>query len=287
VRTENPYHDTLNIAAPYVEGHAYKAGPWHSHWMSEKHDLSTNPLVLRNAHGDRKQAHDSKKIGHHPRAIPEKNTDLLMSCGPEYPALSSPQVQITAPIPLTILSGAAETTQYATITFTPPNGGNPTTRPAPPHAAVITILLYKWHGERPCLVDESSGCSWETGGHSDDFQSINIYASSKVDEDCPQHAKDAFAAAAKLLGETAYIDWPNGTAFHRLPATPPAGLKWPQVNLFFSDVLKLTDEHSPLLDADFVDLRTEKLPFAWEPDRGGQSTNCGQITGDDDGGDND
>jgi hypothetical protein len=287
-RTNNPEHDTLHIVAPGFgddNPHAYKAGPWGSHWKNPKYDLRNTPLHLHHAFGDRKQGMDPKMVRHHPRAIPERNTDLFMSCGPETPDPSGALVHITAPIPLAILSGLAETTQSATITFTPQNG-NPITRLAPSHAAVILILMYGWHGERPYLSDASGKHRWDTGGP-DDFQSIQIYASSPDESyETPQHAKDAFKAAAKLLGEDACIDWPGTAAFHRLAATPPPGLKWAQVNLFLSEVMQL--EGVPILEEDFVDLRNAKFPFPWEPlTKGGQSTNCGPVTGDDDGGDND
>ena len=75
---------------------------------------------------------------------------------------------------------------------------------------------------------------------------------------------------------------PTATPFQRVAATPPPGLSWAQVNLFFSEVLLLGD--SPLLEADSVNI--SDLPFDWQPDNKlGPSTNCGGVTGDDDGGD--
>jgi hypothetical protein len=278
-RVEDSSHDILHIMAPYVAGHVYKAGPWHSDWKNLEELPRNTRLHLRHAVGDHKQF-CSQSLKHHPRAIPERNTDLLMSCGPEAPDPSGARIHITAPVPLAILSGLAETTNNAVITFVPQNGC-PVARHAPPHSAVILILLYKWYSPRPYLADEEDNYVAEPGGYSEDFQSLNIYASSPTPEDDPTHAKEAFHAAAKLLGETAYIDWPTDTRFHPLFATPPAGLTWAQVNWFLSDVI----EHhgSPFLDSDFLDMHSLPSPLAESLFHGGQSTNCGAITGDDDG----
>jgi hypothetical protein len=281
-RTEDPHHDTLHILAPQVQGHLYKAGPWLSDWMDHEYDLPSTPLVLHHAIGDRKQKAMAAKMIHHPRAIPERNLDALMGCGPAGSPGSGAAVHITAPVPLAILSGLAETARGATITFASHCGQ--VTRPASPHAATILILLYKWYDDRPYLAD-GSGRIWETGG-SEHFQSIHLYASSRDESnETAQHAKDAFRAAAKLLGQDARIDWPDKSSFFRLPATPPAGLTWAQVNLFLSEVISLRG--SRLLEEDFLDLRDAKLPFHWEPTRGGEFTNCGPVTGDDDGVDGD
>jgi hypothetical protein len=282
-RTTKPDHDILHIAAPYVPGHVYKAGPWLSDWENLD-ELPSTRLHLRHAFGDRKQGAALETLRHHPRAIPEKNTDLLMSCGPEYANFVDARVHITAPVPLAILSGLAETADGVAITFTPPKG-RPTVRAAPSHAAVIPILMYEWYDHRPYLADEDGDCIAKTGGPSDDFQSMNIYASSPVNEDSPSHAQDAFHRAALLLGENASITWPHSEMFLRLPATPPAGLTWCQINLFFSDVLEHQDD--PILRARFVDLQDSHHPFDATTLLGGQTTNCGSITGDDDGGDGD
>jgi hypothetical protein len=249
------------------------------------------PLYLHHAFGDRKQGVDVSKLRHHPRAIPERNTDLLMSCGPEFPAKDArglpdfgpARVHITAPMPLAILSGLAETAQGVAITFTPPNC-RPTVRAAAPHAAVIPILMYEWYDQRPCLTDGMDEIIAKSGGPTD-FQSMNVYASSPVDEDSRAHAQDAFHRAASLLGEDASITWPDSEMFERLFATPPPGLSWCQVNFFLSDVL--AHQTDPILKASFVDLKDERLPFDRLSMLAGQSTNCGSITGDDDGRDND
>lgn len=271
--------DLLHIAAPDLDCHSYKAGPWLSDWTDAKYDLPSTPLFLRHASGNRKQA-CSPHMRHHPCSIPEKNSDLLMKCGPEMTALSNPRIQITAPLPLAILSGLAETTTGVTITVTPP-GGEPTPHAVPLSPAVILILVYKWYGERPYISDDSNQSVFESGGP-EDFQSIHIYASSPTDEnDDLKHAREAFEAAASLLGETATICWDPNPRFVRIAATPPAGLSWAQVNLYFNEVLKL--KGSPLLEEDFVDIRTTKLPFEWEnPTKLGETTNCGPVTGDDD-----
>jgi hypothetical protein len=272
-RTTHPDHDTLHILAPDVPCHVYKAGPWPSDWL-KLDDLPPTRLHLRHAFGDRKQGKC-----HHPRAIPERNTDLLLSGGPRFPSTDLPRVHITAPIPLAILSGRAETADGVAITFVPPRG-RATTRPAPPHASVISILLYEWRHHRPCLADEWDNCIAETGGPSDDLQSMNIYASSPVDETDPTHAQEAFQLAAALLGENASISEP-GLKFKKLFATPPPGLAWAQVNLFLSDIIRLKDD--PILKARFVDISDTRLaddPISFVT---GEFTNCGQITADDDG----
>src|SRR5262249_22538079 len=152
---------------------------------------------------------------------------------------------------------------------------------APPHPAAITILLYKFYDARPYLADEDGNHIADVGGASEDLQSLNIYASSEEDDENPEHAKAAFAAAAQLLGETASLVFPDSTKLKNITATPPAGLAWAQINLFLSEVIKL--HGNPILEADFVDLQDPHLPFSGPEFTVGSSTNCGVITGDDDG----
>jgi hypothetical protein len=285
--------DVLHILAPDLppkNPHVYKAGPWHSKWQHMPELPPNARLYLRHAIGDRKQGAKPERMSHHPRSIPEKNTDLLLSCGPEHPNPAGARVHITAPIPIAILSGVAETTSGAMSTYIPDNG-KPVNVPVPPQAAVILILLFKWHGKRPCLSDHEHDHEgqrvWKTGGPKE-YQSIHVYASSRTDENDPGHAQQAFAAAAQLLGQNACIKWPEGAKFRRFAAIPPAGLTWAQVNFFLSEVIACQNcqdckDCPGILDSDFVDLQTTHLPFKWEPLAYGSFTNCGAIRGDDDG----
>jgi hypothetical protein len=268
--TDNPDHDTLRILAPYLCDHVYKAGPWLTDWKNAPE--LPRVLSLTNAFGDRKQ------YGRHrARAVPEENTDIIATVGTEKLCPQNARLDISAPMPLAILPGLIETTPSVFIRVKQPDGSY-VYPPVPPRPTVIPILVYKWYaGNRPGLWDQESGYGWPSGGPSDDFQSIHIYASSEKEE-TEQHAKDAFAAAAGLLGANAQVDWKDTSPslFRTIFATPPAGLSWAQVNLFLWQILGYTNPHDPGL---IQDDEPKNLPFDRDRVLLSSSGNCGPITG--------
>jgi|ERR1039458_5850483 hypothetical protein len=268
--TDNPDHDTLRILAPYLCDHVYKAGPWLTDWRNTPE--LPRVLSLRNAFGDRKQ-----QKRHCGRAIPEGNTDIITSLGVAKFCPQNARLDITAPMPLAILPGLIETTPSVFVTVTEQDGSI-IFPPVPPEPTVIPILVYKWYdGNPPYLWNEESGYSWPSGGPSDDFQSIHIYASSEREETEP-HAKEAFAAAANLLGVKAQVDWKDTSPslFRTIFATPSAGLSWAQVNLFLWQILRYTDPRDPGL---IQDDEPKNLPFDRASVLLSSSGNCGPITG--------
>jgi hypothetical protein len=268
--------DTLHIVAPNIPGHQYKAGPWLTDWKNQA-ELPCSPLRLRHAFGDRKN--DAGQ--HSQRAIPESNLDIIMSLGQEAPDPEDARVHITARMPLAILPGTTETTAGKVIIDVKSNGGD-IYPPVPANPTVIAILVYKWYaGKRPYLWSPSAYTKWLPGGPSEDFLSLHVYASSPCEEDehDPGHAEKAFTAAAKLLGEEAYICF-NDAKFIPARATPPAGLSFAQVNLLFSQVLRY-DPCDPRLT---LDDWYANNPYVTADDKanlesGGSSGNCGPITG--------
>jgi hypothetical protein len=284
--------DTLLIAAPAVEGHVYKAGPWLSDWKNDPNtDLPGKYLKLENAFGDRKTGDPSNSTSHKhhsARSIPENDTDVIMSLGREAPDTEKARLVISAPMPLAILPGLTETTPSVQIEVTNP-GSSPDPKysypPIPSNPTVIPILVYKWYdGSPPYLYNADSHNAdsrrtWPSSGPSgpqDYFQSIQIYATSETPED-DQHAKDAFAAAAALLGVQATIDWKTDhdhkNCYYRIPATPPAGLSFAQVNWFLYQFYNLpTNDRRLILD---------ELPLSEleDPLVSANSGNCGPIGG--------
>lgn len=269
-------NDTLRIVAPYLPDHVYKAGPWLTNW--EKADELPRVMSLRNAFGDRKQGGR-----HSARSIPEQNTDIIMSLGEEKPCPQNARLDISAPMPLAILSGLVGVTPPNTKIEVKHPGNSSKYPPVPPYPTLIPILLYKWYADsRPYLWDE--GCDGRritSSGPSDDFQSIQIYASSPYEEDT-SHAQKAFHEASRLLGEDAYIEFGGLIGrINLIPATPPAGLSWAQINLFLNCVLEIQKKNpcDPILTRDYVG--ASELPdcFPKFPATGGPSGNCGPITG--------
>jgi len=279
VVSDNPITDRLRILAPYLCDHQYKAGPWLTAWQHA--DELPRVLSLKNAFGDRKrQPLPGGPWKHHPRAIPENNTDIIMSVGPEKLCAENARLDISAPMPLAILPGLIETTESVWIKLKQPDGSY-TYPPVPPYPTIIPILVYKWYdGDPPYLWNEHSGQSWPSGGPAGplgDFQSIHVYASSPVAEDS-DHARKAFKEAAALLGEKAEINWTEG-AFSLIHATPPAGLSWAQVNMCFSDIYDL-DPSDQRLILDEVDLSDGSLsPALVDALTSSNSGNCGPVTG--------
>jgi hypothetical protein len=255
--------DTLRILAPTLDLHEYKAGPWCQNWKNAK-ELPKEPLYLRHAYGDRKQP----KVGHAHRAIPEYNTDIIVNIGNEKLNAQGARLDIRAPMPLAILSGLSENTDNVVITVW--EAGKISHPVVPNPATLIPILLYEWHGDcRPCLRNGANEAVANTCGPSDDFQSLHIFASSPKNNEDAEHAKCAFHKAAKLLGANAAIDWPPGTEFKPIPATPPAGLSLHQVNAFFYDIADI-DPCDPKRLQDLFD--PNQMPL-------GSSGNCGPVTG--------
>ncbi len=258
--------DTLRILAPYIKGHQYKAGPWLTNWK----DAPEVPriLSLENAVGDRKRNGE-----HCARSIPENNLDIIVTVGAERLCPGNARLDISAPMPLAILPGLIETNPPTVEITVKQQNGPDAHPPVPKRPTVIPILVYKWFADsRPYLWDAERCKKWISGGPSDDFQSIHIFASSPCsdDEDIP-HAEAAFAAAADLLGQCATINLHGGGSPTLIAATPPAGLSWAQVNMFFSDVLNL-DPCDPQLIADDAEAIKAHIDFA-------SSGNCGPITG--------
>ncbi|MGO4880431.1 MAG: hypothetical protein ACLP59_06360 [Bryobacteraceae bacterium] len=280
---DNETDDTLRILAPLLPEHRYLAGPWLTDWKNAE-ELPRR-LCLRNAIGD----HKDKGTGQHsPRSIPENNTDIIMALGEEAPQPQHARLEIEAPLPLAILSGAIEATDKSVvITVFEPDGGM-RYPPVPKYPSVISILVYKWYADhRPYFFNEEYDIEecrrrWTSGGPSDQFQSLNIYASADNSGwETAIHAKQAFHAASHLLGVDAEIDW-TSASFRRIPVTPPAGLSWVQINWFLDEIFYL-NPCNPLLTLDNLDLSDETIE--WPPDfdkdalTAGPSTNCGPITG--------
>jgi hypothetical protein len=263
--TDNPIHDKLRILAPHLPEpeHEYKGGPWLTDWKNAE-PLPRRPLRLRNAIGDRKQ------YGKHScRSIPEQNGDIFMRLGPEKLCATKARLDISGPLPLAILPGLTEPEGGTVIKVQGPNG--PFYPQMPPVSTLIPILVYKWFADhRPYLWDEETDQKWISGGPSDDFQSLQIYASSSGPEST-KHARHAFHAAAALLGADAEIVF-DEEPVTLIPATPPAGLSYAQVNWFFGDVVE-KDPCDRILRLDHLDRLPERLPV------GGPSGNCGPITG--------
>jgi hypothetical protein len=213
--------------------------------------------------------------------VPESNLDIITSLGIEAPNPEDARMHITARMPLAILSGVAEhASKDVTIEVT--SDGVVTLRTVPPNPTLIPILVYKWYsGKRPYLWSPYTRGQWHPGGPSEDFLSLHAYASSphEEDENSPEHARKAFRAAAWLLGEDAQIYF-NDATFTPVPATPPAGLSWAQVNLLFSQVLRCQPFKLLTLDdwsAQHVrHLTAEGLVGVLG---GGSSGNCGPLTG--------
>lgn len=268
--------DTLHIVAPNVPGHQYKAGPWLTDWKNQA-ELPCAPLRLKHAFGDRKQPDAQGTNVHSPRAKPENNLDIILSLGQEAPDPSDARVHITARMPLAILPGIAQTTT-GKVTIDVKSNGNDIFPPVPPSPTLIAILVYKWYvGRRPYLWSPSACTKYLPGGPSENFLSLHVFASSpcEEEEDDPTHARQAFTAAAKLLGEEAYISFDK--PFVLVPAAPPAGLSWAQVNMVFARILTY-QPCDPSLILDNVDLSLVS-PALREAITSAHSGNCGPITG--------
>src|ERR1039458_9915092 len=91
--TNGSVSDTLNIVAPNIPGHQYKAGPWLTDWKNQA-ELPCSPMKLKHAFGDRKNGRE-----HSCRAVPESNLDIIMSLGEEAPDPTDARVHITARMP--------------------------------------------------------------------------------------------------------------------------------------------------------------------------------------------
>jgi hypothetical protein len=257
--------DRLWIMAPLVDQHVYKAGPWLTDWYNAPELPYGHRLHLRNVHGE-----ISSDKGHLSRAIPEQCSDIFLKLGRETLTPQAARVVITAPTPLAILAGRLESTPSVVITVMD-DYGNPTFPPVPPNPTVIPILVYKWFdGKRPDLWDEDAQCVVaHSGGPSDQFQSMQIYATGLNKEE-PDHAKTAFQEAAKLLGVNASIDWIDTIPFPSEPSTPPPGLSWAQINLFLYQIVGLSPDE---LASDHPVARSAELLASID------SGNCGPTTG--------
>ncbi len=261
--------DTLHIMAPYVPDHVYLAGPWLTDW--NKADELPQYLNLCNAFGNHKNARR-----HCTRSLPENNLDLILNVGPPGSIGENAKVHIEAPMPVAILSGLTQATPSVQIEVT--NGPGDYSYPAvPENPTVIPILVYKWYGAaRPYLEDDDGNTVAESGGpdgpgdHLDPFQSLQIYATSPIEEINPQHPKDAFAAAAFLLGVTATIDWKDGRQFAKTQVSPPAGLSFAQINWFLPEVINASRAD---LKSDENPHPLDRLQFAFAG-----SGNCGPLT---------
>lgn len=264
--------DTLRILAPYICDHEYKAGPWLTDWKCAPE--LPRVLSLENAIGDHKFSGQ-----HCCRATPEGNLDIFASIGQWKLCPNNARLDITAPMPLAILPGLMEKNGSDLKIEVLKDGEVVKCIPVPPVTTVIPILVYKWYADsRPYLLDSESGCTWVSAGPSDDFQSLQIYASSPdlADETTP-HAQEAFEKAARLLGVETRINL-TGT-YPPIPVTPPAGLSWAQVNLFYSYVRELCP-CNPILRRDQIE-PSEYLQnwiLGYDPEAA-HAGNCGPVTG--------
>jgi hypothetical protein len=273
---DNQVNDTIRIVAPNLPAHQYKAGPWLTDWKNQC-ELPCRPLTFKNTFGDQK-GYDGN---HCPHSIPENNTDSILTLGEELPNPEGARLDITAPMPVAILSGLVETTDTVKITVNHGHGGSKYP-PVPDFPTLIPILVYKWFvGCSPYLWDEATCTKWLPGGPSEYFQSLHIYASSAcaAEEHNVDHTKAAFHAAAALLGEDATVDW-DAAGFPMIFATPPAGLSWAQVNLTYSDVV-MFDPCDPRLTLNYWDyVHDPNKPHADGYAVTSASTgNCGPIIG--------
>jgi hypothetical protein len=264
-------HDHLWILAPEIQGHVYKAGPWVTEdgtptdWRRVP-EIQCHNLKLRHAVGDAKSTVDGR---HRSGSIPEENVDTFMRVWEQNPgngrsnrrasARELARLSIRVPMPLAILPGLIQTSESVFVQVKEQNGSY-TYPPVPHNPAVIQILVYKWYkGKRPYLLGETPGSETirytiESGG-SEQYQSIQIYASSESEEQengrtkrGKRHAQHAFHKAAELLGVNADIDWKDdqcewpsdGNIAPKLCnakwAVAPPGLSWHQVNSFLYDV---------------------------------------------------
>jgi hypothetical protein len=204
---------------------------------------------------------------------------MIMSLGQEKLCPQNARLDISAPMPLAILPGLVGIPAPMTKIEVREPDGSCSYPPVPSYPTLIPILVYKWYADnRPYLWDEECDRRWVSAGPSDDFQSIQIYASSCVPENV-SHAEAAFTAAAKLLGADAHIH-PGDGPVQLIPGTPPAGLSWAQVNLFFDCVVKI-GPCNPILRRDFLDFADPCLTSTCSNvnNKSGPSSNCGPITG--------
>ena len=164
-------------------------------------------MKLRHAFGDRKYGGE-----HSHRSTPEWNDDIITSPGMTTPDLSYARVHIVTRMPLAILPGVMEhASDTVTMELLDGYGNVIGTKYVPPNPALILILVYKWYSEaRPYLWSPDTRDAWHPGGPSEDFLSLHAYASSPSieDENDPQHAREAFTAAAQhSRGERTHLLW--------------------------------------------------------------------------------
>jgi hypothetical protein len=304
-KADDPDH--LWIVAPELHGHVYKAGPWVTEdgtptdW-SRAPEIQCHNLELRHAVGDAKSTVDGR---HRSGSIPEENVDTFMRVWEQNPgngrsdrrarARELARLSIRVPMPLAILPGLIQTSESVFVQVKEQNGSY-TYPPVPHNPAVIQILVYKWYkGRRPYLWGETGSESIhytiESGG-SEQYQSIQIYASSEKEEQengrkkhQKHHAQLAFHKAAELLGVNADIDWKDDNAWWEpdgnacpgsicspKPAVPPPGLSWHQINSFLFEVERIWDEQD----------ERQELLYDRQVIRGtgvSGSGDCGPITG--------
>ncbi len=276
-RPDHPISDILHIVAPEIPEHEYKAGAWLTDWRNQR-QLPPCELKLRHAFGDRKYGGE-----HSHRSTPEWNDDIITSPGMTTPDLSSARVHITTRMPLAILPGVMEhASDTVTMELLDGDGNVIGTKYVPPNPALILILVYKWYSEaRPYLWSPDTRDAWHPGGPSEDFLSLHAYASSpslEYEKD-PGHAREAFTAAACILGENARICF-GDAIFTPCFATPLAGLSWTQVNLTFAHVLCLHQSNVLTLDDWLSPNRPASTQKILDINKGsGSSGNCGPQGG--------
>lgn len=243
--------DQLKILIPKVKGHEYLV----REWPMRSHKLQPDThYVLNNVVGDRKSAGC-----HSGRCIPEQNLDLILNVGKGTPQPDQAHITISAPVPLAIEAGLRVSSPNAKVTVSS-GGGKPVPLAMCAMPSAITILVYKWYESIPPTLTNNNGDEVKPSGPSANFQSFNLYATSrsKKEEDKAAHKEDAFVKAAALLGVTASIKLNSPNEPKKFYANPLPGLSWAQVNLFLNQIDgksldQLISDDAAALALDFIE----------------------------------
>ena len=226
----DPDSKMLRILAPTLPPETvtphnfYAAGPWAS-----PIDIPAGAkLHLKNAVGDSTR--------------PEDCSEIIMNLGPTNPDPTGARFDITLPLPLAVIPGLTENTNSVFITVTDASG-KVTFPKVPENPTIVPILVYAWdpadqdQNKYPYLQSESDPSQiWPSGNDGTDlspfFRVIHIFGTSNTTTEGKQHAQVAFAAAAKMLGVNAKIDWTPGSPGPVQEVVAPAGLMCPEANSF-------------------------------------------------------
>ena len=226
----DPVSKMLRILAPTLPPETvtphnfYAAGPW-----ADPIDIPPGTkLSLKNAIGD--------------AAHPEAAAEIFMRLGPINPNPAGARFDITLPLPLAVISGLTENTNSVYIAVT--DAARKVTFPAvPKNPTIVPILVYAWDpaaqdGHKfPYLQSETDPSQiWPSGNDGTElspyYRVIHIFGTSSTTTEGKAHAQAAFAAAAKLLGVNARIDWTPGAPGPVREVVAPPGLMCAEANSF-------------------------------------------------------